>query len=221
MLLFDIGANRGDAVVAGLNSGYSKVIALEPAPKVFKDLVSNFIYNTNVVPLKLAVSSENDQNIEFYECVEDGLSSIEKKWLTGSDMPYNGKEYRTIRATTITLDSLVDIYGIPDLIKIDVEGAEWFVFRGMTKKYGTLTFEWTDVTLDQHSAQLKYLDSLGYTEVAPQFIVHHLAEPVKWFSIKDFDLSAWVDVYKDEWINGGWKSANLRPTADVGMCWVR
>jgi hypothetical protein len=23
------------------------------------------------------------------------------------------------------------------------------------------------------------------------------------------------------WIEGGWKIANLRPTADVGMIWVR
>jgi hypothetical protein len=32
MLLFDIGANRGDAVLAGLEQGY-RVIALEAAPR--------------------------------------------------------------------------------------------------------------------------------------------------------------------------------------------
>ena len=34
MLLFDIGANKGDATVSGLKKGY-KVIALEPAPRVY------------------------------------------------------------------------------------------------------------------------------------------------------------------------------------------
>ena len=62
-------------------------------------------------------------------------------------MPYAGKAFRTIQATTITLDSLADIYGVPDLIKIDVEGAEWSVFRGMTRKMGMLSFEWTLATL--------------------------------------------------------------------------
>jgi FkbM family methyltransferase len=219
MILFDIGANRGDAVVAGLNNGY-KVIALEPGPKVFKELVSNFIYNKNVIPLKFAVSDTDNSIVEFYECVEDGLSTIERSWLTDPSMPYEGKEFRTISATTITLDTLAKIYGEPDLIKIDVEGAEWFVFKGMTKKYNTLTFEWTINTIDQHIEQIKYLQKLGYTKIGPQFIEHHLQEPEKWFDIKKQRLDDWVMANKDKWENGGWKESNLRPTADVGMCWV-
>lgn len=220
MLLFDIGANRGDATLAGLQKGY-KVVACEPAPRIYSELVKNFIYNPNVIPLKLAVSNTNNQTLEFYEAEEDGLSTLNKEWLTSSTMPYAGKPYRTIKVNTITLDSLVDLYGRPDLIKIDVEGAEWSVFKGMTKPYSTLTFEWTDATLDEHCAQLEYLESLGYEEVAPQFITNHLQEPTKWFSIKVFHLCDWVSAHKDEWESAGWKESNLRPTGDVGMCWVR
>ena len=219
MLMFDVGANRGDAVVAGLNKGY-KVVAIEPGPRVFKELVSNFIYDKNVIPLKFAVSDSNDQQVEFYECVEDGLSTIERSWLTDPSMPYKGKEFRTISATTITLDTLTKIYGKPDLIKIDVEGAEWFVFRGMTKKYGMLTFEWTDVTIDEHQKQIEHLQNLGYTKISPQFIESHLQEPKEWFNIKDQRLDDWVISNKYKWENGGWKESNLRPTADVGMLWV-
>jgi len=219
MLMFDVGANRGDAVIAGLNKGY-KVIALEPGPRVFKELVSNFIYNTNVIPLKFAVSDSDDSLIEFYECIEDGLSTIERSWLTDPSMPYEGKEFRTISATTITIDTLAKIYGSPDLIKIDVEGAEWSVFRGMTKKYGMLTFEWTINTIDEHIKQIDYLKSLGYKKIAPQFIEHHLQEPKEWFNIKDQRLDNWVIENKDKWENGGWKESNLRHTADVGMLWV-
>lgn len=220
MILFDIGANRGDAVIAGLNKGY-KVIALEPGPRVFKELVSNFIYNNNVIPLKFAVSDTDNSIVEFYECIEDGLSTIERSWLTDPSMPYNGKEFRTISALTITLDTLVKIYGEPDLIKVDVEGAEWFVFNGMSKNYGKLAFEWTDVSIGEHCSQLKYLESIGYTEVAPQFIVNHLEEPSEWFPLKDFHLDDWVISHKDIWESAEWKIANLRPTADVGMCWVK
>ena len=220
-MLFDIGANRGDAVVAGLNKGFTKVIAIEAAPKIYKELVSNFIYDTRVTCIRAAVSDIDNQRIEFYEAEEDGLSTLNKDWLTKEDMPYKGKPYRTIGATTITIDTLVKEYGEPTLIKIDVEGAEWLVLKGMTTKYGVLTFEWTDVTLGEHCAQLEYLESLGYREVAPQFIVNHLQEPTEWFPIKGFHLCDWVTQNKDEWENGGWKTANLRPTADVGMCWVR
>jgi FkbM family methyltransferase len=220
MLLFDVGANRGDATVIGLQKGY-KVIALEPAPRIYAQLVNTFIYNSKVIPLKAAVSDTSNGYVEFYEAEEDGLSTLNKDWLTSSELPYNGKPYREVKANTITLDALVNIYGKPDLIKIDVEGAEWSVFKGMTKHYGVLTFEWTDVTLGEHCSQLEYLSSLGYTEVAPQFIVNHLQEPKEWFPIKDFQLCDWVINNKDAWELGGWKEANLRPTADVGMCWVK
>lgn len=220
MILFDIGSNRGDATVAGLNLGY-KVIALEPAPRIYAELVKNFIYNPNVIPLKFAVSNTNNEVIEFYEAQEDGLSTMNKDWLTSDTMPYKGKPFRTIQATTCTIDWLVEQYGRPDLIKIDVEGAEWLVFKGMTQRYGKLAFEWTNVTLKEHQRQVEYLEVLGYTEIAPQFIEHHLQEPMAWYPIKDFDLQSWVQINSPKWESVGWKASNLRPTADVGMIWVR
>lgn len=224
MLLFDIGANRGDAVLAGLKKGY-KVIALEAAPKIYGELVKNFIYNPNVVPLKFAVSDKDYEQIEFYEADEDGLSTMNLDWLTKESMPYAGKPYRTVSCTTITIDTLADIYGEPDLIKIDVEGAEWQVMKGMTRHYnGILCFEWTFETIHQHEDQLDYLYSLGYREVGPQYITHHLEQPRVWLGLHKNNtnkLLAWHQETSDAWMDGGWKMANLRPTPDVGMCWVR
>lgn len=218
--MFDIGANRGDAVIAGREKGY-KVIALEPGPTIFKNLVSNFIYDSEVVPLKFAVSDKDYEIIEFYEASEDGLSTINREWLTSETMPYGGKEFRTIKCLTITVDTLANIYGNPDLIKIDVEGAEWSVFKGMTKKYGTIAFEWTNVTIGEHQSQIEYLEKLGYTEIGPQFIENHLQEPEKWYPIKKQRLDDWVIQNLSEWEDRKWKQSNLRPTADVGMCWIR
>ena len=217
-LFFDIGANRGDATVVALALGYD-VIAVEPS-RIYAELVKNFIYDPRVTPIKFAVSDKNNERVEFYEAAEDGLSTLNKDWLTSPDMPYNGKPFWTTYAHTITIDTLAEIYGEPDLIKIDVEGAEWSVFNGMIRKYKMLTFEWTQETIDEHQKQLHYLAALGYTEVAPQFIVHHLEEPTQWYDI-DQDLWAWRDTNAKAWETDGWKTAGLRPTADVGMCWVR
>ena len=222
MLLFDIGANRGDATWAGLNKGYD-VVAIEPG-RIYSELAKNYMYNSRVTTLKYAVSDTDYQQIEFYEAEEDGLSSINREWLTKEGMPYNGKPFKTRQATTITIDTLVEKYGIPDLIKIDVEGAEWNVFRGMTKKYGVVTFEWTYETKDEHDLQLNYLKELGYTEYAPQFIVNHLEEPTTWFPLEskqDDALGWWVYENEDNWLLSEWEVAGLRPTADVGMLWVR
>lgn len=221
-LMFDIGANRGDATLAGVALGYT-VIALEPAPRVFSELVRNFIYNENVVPLRLAAGEKVGERLEFYECVEDGLSTLEKSWLTDPKMPYYGKEFRTIGVNTCTVDWLVSRYGAPDLIKIDVEGAEWAVLRGMSKNYCKLALEWTQETMSEHDKQLQYLSSIGYTEYRLQFIEQHLVEPEdEWVKI-----TAKVDLEKVRqdkqfwWVSEGWKRSGLRPTADVGMLWVR
>ena len=220
MLCFDIGANRGDFTVAALAKGY-RVIALEPAPRVFKELACNFIYNPNVTPLRFAVSGSDYERVEFYEADEDGLSTLNPDWLTDESMPYRGKPYRTISATTITLDTLAIKYGTPDLIKIDVEGAEWHVFKGLSSKMGTIAFEWTLATMQEHIEQLNYLAHGGYTQVGVQYIEHHCQEPDIWYNLKSFDLSAWHDKNKVLWESGYWKKSNLRPTADVGMLWVR
>lgn len=221
MILFDIGANKGDATQAGLAQGYN-VVAVEPAPRVFLQLVKTFIYDKRVTPLKMAVAETDYQNVEFFEAEEDGLSTLNIDWLTSSELPYAGKPFRTIQAITITLDKLAELYGEPDLTKIDVEGAEWSVFKGMTKYHNVLTFEWTDKTLPQHVKQLKYLAELGYKEMAPQFIENHLTEPKTWLPIaKATQLPKIIEKMAPEWENEGWKTAGLRPTADVGMLWVR
>lgn len=219
MLCFDIGANRGDFTIAALNKGYS-VVALEPA-SIFNELVKNFIYNPCVMPLKLAVSDTDYEKVTFYEAQEDGLSTLNKDWLTNPDLPYSGKPFREINATTVTVDSLALTYGVPDLIKIDVEGAEWSVFKGMTSKMGTIAFEWTKETIADHQEQLTYLLNLGYKKIAPQFIEHHCDEPDEWFDLANFDLAKWVDDNSHWWESGGWQNSGLRPTADVGMLWVK
>ena len=222
MLLFDIGANKGDATQAGLDMGYA-VIAVEPS-RMYKELANNFINHLGVTPLKYAVSDKDYEKVEFYEAEEDGLSTLNKDWLTADNMPYKGKPFKTIEVLTITLDTLAQKFGEPDLIKIDVEGAEWQVFRGMTRKMGIITFEWTYVTVNEHFKQLEYLASLGYTEFAIRFIENHLEFPPDddWLPIEFADaLQKQIDARRNAWESYGWKIANLRPTADVGMIWVR
>lgn len=219
MLCFDIGANRGDFTYAALAKGYD-VVALEPA-SIFKQLAKNFIYDNRVTPLKYAVSMNDYDAVEFYEAEEDGLSTLNKDWLTNETMPYCGKPFKQVLATTITLDTLALKYGKPDLIKLDVEGGEWHVFKGMSSYMGTIAFEWTLATIDQHQLQLEYLKHGGYTKVAPQFIVNHCEEPDEWFDIRTFNLAQWVADNSAAWVNGGWEVAGLRPTADVGMIYCR
>ncbi len=223
-LLFDIGANRGDAVSAGLQFGFGKIVAVEPAPIIFSELVRNFLYEPKVVPLRFAISDSIGERAPFYECIEDGLSSLEKGWLTDPAMPYHGKQYRTVEVTTCTLDFLIEKYGNPDLVKIDVEGGESLVLAGLTKKPKNLALEWTINTLDEHIEQLRRLKEVnGYTQYGLQYITHHLVVPTEYRPLDDpEDLRQWIADTRDWWMAKGWlEQGGLRQTPDVGMLWVK
>ena len=53
-----------------------------------------------------------------------------------------------IKVKTITLNTLILEYGIPDLIKVDVEGFEYEVFRSLTHKIEEVCWEWVEEEFD-------------------------------------------------------------------------
>lgn len=229
-LFFDIGANRGEAAAAALAQGFDKVVALEPAPRMFSLLAKNFLNDERVVPLKLAVSDINNERIEFYECGNgelnqgDGSSTTEISWLTDGISRVTGMDYRVVHATTCTMDWLVEQYGVPELVKIDVEGGEHRVIAGFSHKADRLCFEWHLEYMDRHIADLKKLAEVnGYTQYALQYITHHLLEPSEYRPISESDsVYDWIAELSPAWVAGGWKDAGGYTNQDnVGMIWVK
>ena len=225
-LCFDIGANRGEATAVALNYGYKTVVALEPAPRIYNTLASNYENDDRVVCLDLAVSDTDWDTVRFYEAEEDGLSTLNIDWLTADDARYRGKPFHEVEAKTITMDTLIEEYGLPELVKIDVEGAEDWVLRGLTKKPGNLAFEWHVEELPKVFETLCRLrDVNGYTEYGLQYITHHLHAAREYRPLENLtleELLSWHEEAKGPWESGGWiDGGRLRATADAGMMWVR
>jgi FkbM family methyltransferase len=61
---------------------------------------------------------------------------------------------------TTTLDALIDQFGVPDFCKIDVEGFEFEVLRGLSRPVGTISREYTSGVLEPRSIH-PYLASWG------------------------------------------------------------
>lgn len=229
-LFFDIGANRGEATAAAFAKGFTKAVALDPAPRMFALLAKNFLGDSRVVPLKLAVSDVQDERIEFYECGNgelnqgDGSSTMEISWLTDGVSRVTGMKYRTVSALTCTMDWLVERYGLPELVKIDVEGGEHRVIAGLSHKPKQLCFEWHLEYMDRHIQDLHKLAKVnGYTEFGLQFITHHLDEPTEYRPISEVDsVYQWIEELKPDWLAGGWQRAGgYTNQPDVGMIWVK
>jgi len=162
-LAFDIGANIGN-ITAKLLTQYNKVICFEPQPKLKKHLEERF-KNKNVEIVEIAVSNNTSTKTFYISEIWDGvLSTLAENWKNQSRFNNIGNWREQIIVQTTTLDSIIEQYGIPDFIKIDVEGHEYEVFCGLTKLLDNTLFgfEWTEELFVDAENIVKHVQGLGY-----------------------------------------------------------
>jgi len=137
-IVFDIGTNIGQfmLIFASLAST-GKVVCMEPDTKNYGFATFNKAINNleNVKIENLGVGA-NEESLTFYQDSLTGgrRGSFKKKFVRDS---YTGAEL-TIRTTTVA--ELIGKYGIPDFVKIDVEGFEAEVVEGIDSPNDQTTY---------------------------------------------------------------------------------
>ena len=141
--IFDIGANEGFLTGLFLEAGYS-VVAVEPDRRNFLILQERFRHHPKV-KLVQAAATDMPGRIGFFESNRGtafGTLSVKWKNLRQQKRPQESlyaEETFIVDATTI--DQLIDQFGVPAFIKIDVEGYEETVLRCLTQAVPLLSFE--------------------------------------------------------------------------------
>lgn len=121
---FDVGANIGHFTFK-MADLCRHVVAFEPNPSLAASLRSSARGNVTVVE---AAASDREGVATFHIDNREGVGAV-----ASSLLELSGMEDQTtpVEVRTITLDALCAREGYrPDLIKIDVEGFEAFVFAG-------------------------------------------------------------------------------------------
>jgi FkbM family methyltransferase len=175
IMYFDIGSNIGNWSLSNINE-CDKIISVEASPLTFERLVNN-CKNDKIILLNYAVCNNNGNDITFYHAKYDTLSTINKDWLTNVNSRFYNYQYTVINCKTITIDKLIEQYGLPDLIKIDVEGGEYECITSLTQKNKLLCFEWASETNDITLKCIDYLLNLGYKEYYIQKMDDYLFRP--------------------------------------------
>jgi FkbM family methyltransferase len=175
IMYFDIGSNIGNWSLSNINQ-CDKIISVEASPLTFKRLVNN-CKNDNIILLNYAVCNNNGNDITFYHAKNHTLSTINKDWLTNINSRFYNYQYTEMICKTITIDKLIEQYGLPDLIKIDVEGGEYECITSLTQKNKILCFEWASETNDITLKCIDYLFNLGYKEYYIQKMDDYLFRP--------------------------------------------
>ena len=178
MLLFDIGANIGSWAIANLSED-TTIISVEASPLTYLLLRRNIRSHKNITPLHYAVTSSPDPTVTFYHSACHVLSTLDKSWLTSPDSRFGQHRHniKTYDVKTITLDKLIDTYGVPDLLKVDVEGAENIVLPSLTRQVPLLCFEWAAEWFSQGKQCIDHLVSLGFNKFSIQYDDNYTYRP--------------------------------------------
>jgi hypothetical protein len=159
-LVFDIGANIGNKTMSYLTYGV-RVVCVEPQIDCLIELHRRF-KTDRVVIVPYAVSSDG-QTRKFRIANANTISTFSEEFIneTGKDR-FRGYIWgNPTDIETVTLDSLIEKYGVPDYCKIDVEGSEIEVLSGLSQPIPCISYEYTP---ELHTNALKCLnkiDSLG------------------------------------------------------------
>jgi len=163
-IVWDIGANMGlfSFAAAGLAGASGRVYAFEPDAVMAGLLRRSARLNPQAAPVEIipCALAENFALAHFQIAQRSRASNA----LEGFQLSQSGgvREIQTV--LTVPLDWLAGCLPPPDVLKIDVEGAELTVFRGalqlLKSKRPTLIFELTRRNWDEESRLLR---NMGYT----------------------------------------------------------
>jgi len=204
-MYFDIGCNVGSWSLANIHS-CDKIIAVEASNYTFNNLVEN-CKNDNIILLNYAVCNNNGNDITFYHAHSDVLSTLNKDWLVSPKSRFYGRPYVEIICKTITIDNLIEQYGLPELIKIDVEGGEYECVSSLTQKVNTLCFEWASETNDISYKCIDHLLNLGFNRFYLQNSDEYTFRPQE------------NEYYDETTIKN--KLSDTTPKNDWGMIWCK
>lgn len=147
-LCFDIGAHVGNRSWIWSRLG-ARVVALEPQPLCMKLLQRWYGRRPGVTLLEAAVGATAGSAILWISERTPTVTTLSQEWIGAVQQAASFAAVKWQAQVTVpvtTLDALITQYGVPAFCKIDVEGFELEVLRGLSQPLPIVSFEYVPAT---------------------------------------------------------------------------
>jgi FkbM family methyltransferase len=140
------------------------VIAVEPQPDFASWLRWQFRRDPRVTVLERAIAATPGTAQLHVSARTPTVSTLSTDWIerVRDDQSFAGVDWATpVEVPATTLDRLIAEFGAPRFCKVDVEGFEAEVLRGLSQPIPALSFEYLPAALKVALNSLEHLAGLG------------------------------------------------------------
>lgn len=140
-LVFDVGAHVGRHAELFTDLG-AAVVSIEPNPSCCEQL--RHLAKIRNVRVENCAAGDAPGKLKLRICQDSVISTVVEAWYEGakrSPLHQDAQWTESVEVNVVTLDQLAVRYGIPSFVKIDAEGYDDHVLKGMSFRPRALSFE--------------------------------------------------------------------------------
>jgi FkbM family methyltransferase len=127
-VVIDAGANVGFFTLFAKENGAARVYSIEPDPLPYSFLESNYKHDSSVITINKVLSHKNEP-VDFNIVLINSVGSVMSEHRIKDDNVFSTK------IDSISLHNILNIEPTINLLKLDIEGAEYDVLDNLDSKY--------------------------------------------------------------------------------------